>query len=102
MLRRPPRSTLFPYHDALPIWPRNRLAGLDGDSAARELFDAPRRAIRLEGNALDPGRGVSGHGFRRWIEVNDLDIGIAGRYASAGEARIGRQRPSRRELQGVG
>src|SRR5687767_15481710 len=72
MLRRPPRSTLFPYHDALPIWPRNRLAGLDGDSAARELFDAPRRAIRLEGNALDPGRGVSGHGFRRWIEVNDL------------------------------
>src|SRR5256885_8188719 len=28
MIRRPPRSTLFPYHDALPICPR----GLPGDT----------------------------------------------------------------------
>src|SRR3712207_7011289 len=25
MIRRPPRSTLFPLHDALPIWPSNEV-----------------------------------------------------------------------------
>src|SRR3712207_7737492 len=26
MIRRPPRSTLFPYNDALPIWPTSQTA----------------------------------------------------------------------------
>src|SRR5436190_13592451 len=42
MIRRPPRSTLFPYNDALPIWQ------LRGDVAA------DRRYVRLH---LDAGGG---------------------------------------------
>src|SRR3712207_7142502 len=41
MIRRPPRSTLFPLHDALPICPVDGralqgAAGLEGAGAARE------------------------------------------------------------------
>src|SRR5438874_10591614 len=43
MLRPPPRSTLFPYHDALPIYPRVRrhvtLFGMGG----RAVLEAIRR-----------------------------------------------------------
>src|SRR3989442_11305101 len=56
MIRRPPRSTLFPYNDALPISPgalarqfalASRLvAALRGDSAALEQVRALRKEDR--------------------------------------------------------
>src|SRR5947207_6791290 len=42
MIRRPPRSTLFPLHDALPIWIR----------ACRSM----RRGSRLHGTRARPAR----------------------------------------------
>src|SRR5256885_11938832 len=43
MIRRPPRSTLFPYHDALPISPigvNHTATGSDGDPPRRVGDDA--------------------------------------------------------------
>src|SRR5438034_7809965 len=40
MLRRPPRSTLFPYHDALPIYTVTTLAGLATDKTGKTLIFA--------------------------------------------------------------
>src|SRR5256885_8447567 len=38
MIRRPPRSTLFPLHDALPISGAAAFAGLEDRGAARGIF----------------------------------------------------------------
>src|SRR3989454_2508055 len=49
MIRRPPRSTLFPYTTALPIWGRRRLRAPRGRGAA-DL----RRPLRLPGAPPHP------------------------------------------------
>src|SRR5438093_9089685 len=45
MIRRPPRSTLFPLHDALPIWVRLRSKVMGG---ARSPFGSPSGSGRSE------------------------------------------------------
>src|SRR3712207_7173858 len=66
MIRRPPRSTLFPYHDALPIWPAQpgdevddgRVAGGAG-AHAHHLAGARARdeevAVRRDGEEARAG-----------------------------------------------
>src|SRR3712207_8835870 len=51
MIRRPPRSTLFPYTTALPIYivpgqPDGDLAGLDGGQSGRAAHELPVRSQR--------------------------------------------------------
>src|SRR3712207_7921416 len=46
MIRRPPRSTLFPLHDALPIWlgsPRDRVARSRAGEGGRGGYGPARR-----------------------------------------------------------
>src|SRR2546425_5093633 len=47
MIRRPPRSTLFPLHDALPIFQRRRVRRGNGDHRSRAT---DRRNHRREGD----------------------------------------------------
>src|SRR3989441_682060 len=54
MIRRPPRSTLFPYHDALPIWAARRQRC---DDRPRALLGGP--PVQLDGRRLG-GRGLRG------------------------------------------
>src|SRR3712207_9096660 len=61
MIRRPPRSTLFPLHDALPIW--------SGDPRAIRVFDFGMRyagSLHIVFGALAMfAFGVSALGWRR-------------------------------------
>src|SRR2546427_5482325 len=47
MIRRPPRSTLFPLHDALPIWRARKGIGQRQD-AGRLLLGRQRAGLELD------------------------------------------------------
>src|SRR2546425_10748684 len=52
MIRRPPRSTLFPYTDALPIWRPAPAALLRAGGRWRSRGDLLRRADRRHGRRV--------------------------------------------------
>src|SRR2546430_9266442 len=54
MIRRPPRSTLFPYHDALPIYAN----APTGESSTGALATALRQEFGFVPDAFDPTPGV--------------------------------------------
>src|SRR3712207_8053827 len=68
MIRRPPRSTLFPYTDALPI---SRRPPGDPDGALRRRED--RRGGRVGADTLDHPAAAAAHdGARRGVADHRL------------------------------
>ena len=82
MIRRPPRSTLFPYTDALPIWFDGRLIGSDTFSitgtGAVIPADASNLAISeihyhpIAPDAIEIAAGFTDPSMFEWIELLNL------------------------------
>src|SRR5256885_3753556 len=68
MIRRPPRSTLFPYNDALPIW---------------SFYDA----VKAHGYVLYPGKLTTLETFRVGCMGQLGERGMAGAVEAVGKVR---------------
>src|SRR5437899_8396972 len=68
MIRRPPRSTLFPYHDALPICLRERVG-----RCARQGWPAPWREAAGSGSA----QAILAARDRKSTRLNSSHLGIS-------------------------
>src|SRR2546430_13555745 len=91
MIRRPPRSTLFPYNDALPISPHEQLEpGLVGD--------VQLRAVRRNGHPL--GLAADGDGAEHDV-CRDAVLDYRPRRAGAGvqQRTVARSEEHTSELQ---
>src|SRR2546422_6974838 len=70
MIRRPPRSTLFPYNDALPIYPRRQVAALrrlDSTRSPTRCGTRRSRCRRLSG----PSWGCPAHDTTGWTRSEE-------------------------------
>src|SRR3712207_7853959 len=70
MIRRPPRSTLFPYTTLFRSW--GSPSGLDGS-----LPDVPRGSLRV-GRTVRPGHLAAGHRGGRAGHVGRDVVGVVG------------------------
>src|SRR2546427_10294519 len=73
MIRRPPRSTLFPYNDALPISPTQNQG--DAQRVAAEVSGLPKEKVRIHTTP-------SGGGFGRRLEPDFVSEAVRGSQAA--------------------